>query len=106
MARPLTIDERRLVLTLLEKTTNVELPADWLDRAKVVQMDDGGMGSLRFLPSSSEQKMGRQAAEVRFRDVDGIDVIASLNLDEAGVPFELDVWKVDFNPLIRIPDHF
>ena len=43
-------------------------------------------------------------AEIQFTDTDGVEVLASLNLDQDGKPFELDVWKTDFNALIRIPD--
>lgn len=105
MERALTADEKRLVMALIERA-QLSLPADWLDQARVDSMNDGGMGSVRFLTLASGQKMSRQAAEVKFRDSDGMDVIASLNLDEAGQPFELDIWKVDFRPLIQIPDIF
>lgn len=107
MARPLHVDEKRLVHALIEKAVDLQLPDGWVDRVMVVSMDDGGMGSLHFLSSSSSiQKMGRQASEICFNDEDGVTVIASLNLDESGLPFELDVWKTDFTPLIRLPHNF
>lgn len=68
----------------------------------VQDMRDGGMGSLRF--SGSEQlRYGSTLAEAEFTDADGTQVSVSLMLDEAGDLFELDIWKVDFSPLIRIP---
>jgi hypothetical protein len=42
-------------------------------------------------------------AACRFRDIDGIDVIATLYA-KGGQPVELDVWKADFGPLRKIPD--
>lgn len=107
MERLLTAAEKKLILALIKKA-DFELPPEWLDQAKVSPMDDGGMGSLRFLSPSTSlvQKMGKKIAEVRFRDADGVDVIASMNLDKNGIPFELDIWKVNFKPLIRIPGHF
>lgn len=63
------------------------------------------MGSVRLRHSSSDaEKYGAcsTAAEVWFTDSDGVDVLASLMVDAGGVPRELDVWKVDFSPLIRI----
>lgn len=103
MGRPLNTDEKRLVVALI-KRAQLNLPSNWPNDARVTPMNDGGMGSLRFLPLTSGQRISRQVAELQFRDVDGVDVIASLSLDEAGQPFELDIWKVNFKPLIQIPE--
>ena len=64
------------------------------------------MGSLRFISktATAEQKFGRRAAECFFNDLDDVLVIATLNLDQDGELFELDVWKVDFSPLLSWPD--
>ena len=35
---------------------------------------------------------------------DGVPVLASLNVDQNGRFLELDLWKTDFTPVIRIPD--
>lgn len=102
--RPLAASEKRLIEELL-KRAGVDLPQGWIDVVTVFPMSDGGMGSLRFL-CSSETSPVRQAAELSFQDVDGVNVIASLNLDATGIPSELDIWKVDFSPLVRIPDAF
>jgi hypothetical protein len=70
-------------------------------------MNDGGMGSLELkLPQSRSdaRTLGSQVAELGFVDHDGVAVIASLNVDQDGLPFELDVWKTDFSRLVRIPD--
>lgn len=103
MKRFLTNDEKRLVQALAGEASNLILYPDWIDTIKVEPINDGGMGSLRFL-SSPAPEVTRQAAELQFQDADGVSVIASLNVDEVGVPFELDVWKVDFSPLIKIPE--
>lgn len=83
------------------------LDVDW-QSLLVEEMNDGGMGSLLLYPrpTTSHRRFGRQAADCRFLDADGIDVIASLNLDEEGELFELDVWKVSYAPLIRIAEQF
>jgi hypothetical protein len=72
-------------------------------------MDDGGMGSLRLATDEGLQQQpgrltGRRAAELQFIDADGVPVLASLNLDQNGELLEIDIWKTDFSPLIRIPD--
>jgi hypothetical protein len=69
-------------------------------------MSDGGMGSLRLIgkQSSGGREFGRQLAAVRFIDLDGTIVVATLCADKSGDPFELDLWKTDFSPLKRIPE--
>ena len=72
----------------------------------VTDMRDGGMGSVRFLHPSLEndsRRMGARIAEIEFSDVDGVTVIASLNVDQSGELFELDIWRTDFGKLISYP---
>ena len=47
--------------------------------------------------------MGRELVAANYVDEDGILVSVSLNLDQQGEPFEIDMWKVDFSPLRRFP---
>lgn len=77
-----------------------------LEALEVEPMDDGGMGSLYFIhPSKSrnQRRFGKCVARTEFTDDDGIAVSATLNVDEDGDLFELDVWKTDFNPVSRLP---
>lgn len=73
-------------------------------------MSDEGMGSLRLStadrPDSSDRRFGRRVAEYRFKDSDDVDVLCSLNVDQNGTLFELDVWKANYTPLIKAPDNF
>lgn len=48
--------------------------------------------------------MGRQISEFQFTDIDGVEVIASLNVDVDGVLFELDIWKTNFEKFVKLPD--
>jgi len=67
-------------------------------------MPDGGMGSLRITSNeTAEQRFRESAAECCFKDIDGVPVIASLNLDQHSQPFEVDVWKIDYSELQRWP---
>ena len=70
-------------------------------------MDDGGMGSIRFLPIGSTgddvREFGEEIGSCHFTDADGVVVSVALYADSFGQPFELDVWKVDYSPLQRIP---
>ena len=107
--RPLTSAEKGLVIALLRRGAGLELPEGWVNSVMASPMEDGGMGSLRFVSKDhpgDERCMGSQYSEIVFKDADGVDVIASLNLDEQKQPFELDVWRTDFKSLIAIPDSF
>jgi hypothetical protein len=81
---------------------------DWLAGVKVSSMDDGGMGSLRLYPSGCksdlERRFGASVAELAFKDRDGVKVLATMNFDQFGQAFEMDVWKTDFGKLIAMPD--
>jgi hypothetical protein len=104
-----TADERRLLLELA-RVANVDSPESWLDALQVREMKDGGMGSLelavaaRYVARSGGVVTSK--VSVQFADEDGVQVVATLNASEDGVPFELDVWKTDFTPLKRIPTAF
>lgn len=95
--RPPHAHERPLIDTLFERAGLLHPPASLL----VEEMDDGGMGSLAFAPLG--RRLGGTVSECQFTDADGVLVCAALNLDDTGVPMELDLWKVDFKPLVRWP---
>jgi hypothetical protein len=69
---------------------------------QVADLADGGMGSIRFVADHA-RTLGRCAAEAKYLDGDGTVVSIVLNLDAAGDLFELDIWKVDFTPLLKYP---
>jgi len=73
-----------------------------LEDALVAEMQDGGMGSIRFLGGTDRRRAG-SLAKAKYVDDDGVTVSIELNVDEGGKPFELDFWKVDFSPLRRYP---
>lgn len=76
------------------------LPVD-LNALRVEPMQDGGMGSLAIAPLG--RSYGSSASECHFYDSDGVVVSANLNLDKAAIPFEIDVFKIDFSPTTRWP---
>lgn len=104
MRREPTEDERRL-LSALGAAASEGLPAGWLDGLLVESMSDGGMGSLRLIVRGVDAAghFASELAECQFKDSDGIEVIATLYADKNGMPFELDVWKVDFSAVNCIP---
>jgi hypothetical protein len=96
--------ERSLLLLLVQKAGRLDLPDGWLGRLRVRAMGDGGMGSLRLIADADgvARLFGRRVAEHQFRDDDGVEVLASLNVDQQGQLYELDIWKTDFSRLIRL----
>lgn len=103
-----TSDEIRLLRALLARSHRLDLRPGWLSRVRVKSMCDGGMGSFRISTSNNmltHRSLGAVAAELQFTDADGAEVLVTLNTDTEGEPFEVDVWRTDFKPVIRIPDH-
>ena len=102
--RQLKDDERALLTKLiLSKPDSVYLLA-LLNNAIVEEMNDGGMGSLRFsIPGKKSRRFSKQLLEKEFVDTDGVPIMVAINLDEQGLLYELDIWKVDFSSLKRFP---
>lgn len=101
-----TVKEEKLIEFLLKNSIRTIYP-NWKENILVRPMNDGYMGSLRLIINGEDNEdriFGEQLSEYHFKDKDGIDVIASLNLDDKGNLFELDIWKTDFSPLIELPD--
>jgi hypothetical protein len=61
------------------------------------------MGSLSITPFNSSRKLGASPAECHFYDADGAPVSVVLNLDQDGKPFEIDIWRVDFQAVMSWP---
>lgn len=84
-----------------------KISVNWSETLMVGPMDDGGMGSLLLYPDGKitpGRTFGTTLHEVEFKDADRAAVVASLNLDQHGELFELDIWKVTFDPLIQLPE--
>jgi len=72
--------------------------------AVVQEMNDGGMGSLKFLYSHPPSVPGfSQIREATYADGDGVPVSITLNVDRDGRLYELDIWKADNSPLKIFP---
>lgn len=92
---------------LLRRASILQIYENELGAWCVEDMDDGGMGSIRLHRQGvliENTSMDRKVSELQFHDADGVLVIASLNLNVDEFPFELDVWKVNSEPLQVIPE--
>lgn len=102
--RHLSNGEKLLVAQMVRGTPFEARVLRDLPHAVVEDMADGGMGSIRFCSSKrAKRAFGHQISEASFVDDDGVVVSATLNVDQAGDLFELDLWKVDNSVLRRYP---
>jgi hypothetical protein len=70
----------------------------------VEEMNDGGMGSLKFISKSTEEAtLKEDIAIIDLYDIDSIPLFISLILGTDEELFELDVFKADFSPLKQFP---
>lgn len=91
-------DYEKPLVSALFRAAGLGMP----ENLRAARMDDGGMGSLSFLPDNPIARFG---VAVRYLlDEDGVVVTAALNTTIDGKPVELDIWKVDFSPLRRWPE--
>src|SRR6185437_9423906 len=65
--RPLRGEERNLIRSLLSGIAHSPGLADALDDARAVDMNDGGMGSIRFV-QAERRVFGRTLAEAEYTD--------------------------------------
>jgi hypothetical protein len=101
--RPLRPEEAALIRALLAGVYPAETLESALKDSRVAEMQDGGMGSIRFL-GSGPKSFGMALVEAKYLDSDGVLVSIAVNADKQGQLLELDFWKVDFSPLKRYPN--
>lgn len=99
ISRRLTEDEKRLLALLLLKASIIKTK-DWLDSLWVTPLNDGGMGSYYIV----EESFTKTASDILFVDEDSVPVLASLYVNNAGEPCEVDMWKMNYTKLLHIPN--
>ena len=103
MRRPLRVHECELVRTMLRGKAGPDLISS-IGRSLVEDMDDGGMGSIRFVsPRIGPRGFGEALAEAEYTDADGVLVSITVTSDDHGELYEVDFWKVDFSPVREYP---
>ncbi|RRD39662.1 hypothetical protein EII29_06380 [Leptotrichia sp. OH3620_COT-345] len=104
--RPLTDNEVNLLKILLDNLDfkyskiNISFPDN------VITLDDGGMGSFLFYYDEKIQNNLEivPISEYQFKDKDDIPVLVTLYSYSNGQLYEVDIWKVDFTPLLTYPN--
>ena len=103
-SRPLRSAERKVIEAMVAGKCD-KREVDKLTACRVEDMQDGGMGSIRFVnPDQQKRRFGKPLVEAEYVDGDGVMVGIAYNLDEKGELYELDFWKVDFSALQRYPE--
>ncbi|WP_367866511.1 hypothetical protein [Pedobacter sp. WC2423] len=100
--RLLRSDEIDLISWMVRDTKESKYIIPSLLTLLVEEMKDGGMGSLRVV-SEKNKVYFKDLARVELLDKDGVALWISIHLDTNYDFFELDIWKVDYSPLIRFP---
>jgi len=88
------------LLNFLTEQAKIEVD---LTPIKLEAMNDGEMGSHKFKTNNLDSKFGREVSSCSFIDIDGIVVSVTLNLDQYGDLYELDLFKGDCSKLQRWP---
>jgi hypothetical protein len=105
--RPLRAEEREVVAALVAIAPIEQhlASAEHLDVARVRDALDGGMGSILFQSPVGEdgRKSDGVVSQLWYVDADGVGVWLALILDVRGDLYEVDMWKVDWSPLVRYP---
>jgi hypothetical protein len=102
--RKLTEDEYELICFLLLDKPDAKQIINGLRDMMVEEMDDGGMGSFRFVNKNMPLgKFGRQISEITLLDEDRVPVSFAIFLDKDGDLFEMNVFKADYSRLVKFP---
>ena len=105
--RKLTKKEKQLLVELVNRA-GISLSDNW-EKGLLVTEINGITGSLLLFPqgiSEIGRCIGARVGECQFQDLDGVTVVATLNLDKDGNLFELDLWKNDYSRVKEISDTF
>ena len=101
----LRAEELELLRAILGKHSAAKSLLSAIERVRVRDLSDGGMGSIELGEGSANaRRMSACVAEADYVDSDGVSVSIAINVDQNGHLFEVDMWKVDFSPLIQYPN--
>jgi hypothetical protein len=102
--RTLGSEEQALIEHMLHEVSQENRFRDLISNCLVEDLSNGGMGSTRFdSQNRGERRLGEDLCQSEFLDFDGVPILATLSLDNFGQLFELDLWKVDFSPILQFP---
>jgi Ran GTPase-activating protein (RanGAP) involved in mRNA processing and transport len=100
-SRKLNEIEKKLIVNMPVPSPYDSMIKEKINDLLVEEMNDGQMGSLYFLSNNrrEDRRLGIVISEIETMDSDKVPVSISLNCDNFGDIYELDIWKVDFSLL-------
>lgn len=105
MSRTLKLRERSFIKMILKNNSEAKYLLPYLSKYLVEEMEDGSMGGLKFISEKKDRHLGKKIASFDFIDEDDVPVSVTLNVDNYGDLYELDIWKIDFSPLKSLPNY-
>jgi hypothetical protein len=100
--RHITTQIRQMVEILIKNSQSENKEYKFSD--EIFYFEDGKMGSFGFVYESNEYiGSGKHISDIEFYDIDGILCVATMFAYDNNFVDSVDIWKVDFSPLIKIP---
>ena len=97
--RKLNENEKKLITLLLSKSNlNFKMLND-LSNIDVIDLDDGGMGSIEFFRKESDREFGTAILNAVAYDIDDRKIMIELSVDSEDYLYQLDAFTEDFLPL-------
>ena len=97
--RKLNENEKKLITLLLSKSNlTFNMPND-LSNMDVVDLDDGGMGSIEFFRKESDREFGTAILNAVAYDIDDRKIMIEISIDSENFLYQLDAFTEDFLPL-------
>ena len=97
--RKLNENEKELIALLLSKSNlNFKMLND-LSNIDVIDLDDGGMGSIEFVREGLDREFGTANLNAGTYDIDERKIMIELSVDSEDYLYQLDAFTEDFLPL-------
>ena len=94
----------KLMVEILIKNSFAKNKMKYQFSNEIFYFNDGNMGSFGFVYDTNEYiGGGEHISDMAFYDLDGILCIATMFAYDNNFIDSVDIWKVDFSPLIKMP---
>ena len=102
--RHITMQIRQMVEILIKNSFDENRKKYYKFSDEIFYFEDGKMGSFGFVYESNGYiGGGKHISDVEFYDTDGTLCVATMFAYDNNFVDSVDIWKVDFSPLIKIP---
>lgn len=102
--RHITMQIRQMVEILIKNSFDENRKKYYKFSDEIFYFEDGKIGSFGFVYESNGYiGGGKHISDVEFYDTDGTLCVATMFAYDNNFVDSVDIWKVDFSPLIKIP---